>query len=225
MSFTDSLWQRITDRIFPAILKHPFVSGLTTGKLAETSFRYYVIQDARYLKDFSRGLSILAAKSSDDDELCMFAEHARNAIVVERALHAGFIEHWGLSAEKVATTLAAPTNLLYTSYLLRVAYDRPYYEGLGAFLPCYWIYWEVGKHLLKTGSSNPLYQKWIDTYGGEEFAEVVRSMLSAVNRNCDALNPAQKESVGIHFDRSSKFEYMFWDMGYRREAWPSELTN
>ena len=35
--------------------------------------------------------------------------------------------------------------MLYTSYLLRIAYERPFHEGLGAFLPCYWIYWEVGK--------------------------------------------------------------------------------
>ena len=111
MSFTDSLWQRITDRIFPAILKHPFVSGADHRKAGGNLISLLCHSRCPLPERFSRGLSILAAKSSDDDELCMFAEHARNAIVVERALHAGFIEHWGLSAEKVATTLAAPTNL------------------------------------------------------------------------------------------------------------------
>ncbi|MDP8972351.1 MAG: hypothetical protein M3N45_04060 [Actinomycetota bacterium] len=39
---------------------------------------------------------------------------------------------------------------------------------LGAVLPCYWIYWEVGQTLLEHGSPNPYYRKWIDTCGGEE---------------------------------------------------------
>jgi thiaminase/transcriptional activator TenA len=114
----------------------------------------------------------------------------------------------------------APTGLLYTSYLMRVAYERPYYEGVAAFLPCYWIYRRVGEHLVSQGSPNALYQKWIDTYSGEEFGEVVRQILGVVNRLADPLTGAQKSAMKAHFRRTSQLEYLFWDMGYRCQDWP-----
>lgn len=55
---------------------------------------------------------------------------------------------------------------------MRVAYERPYHEGVGAFLPCYWAYLVVGKELEKKGSANPLYQQWINTYASNEFEAV-----------------------------------------------------
>ena len=94
----------------------------------------------------------------------MFNEHAAGALKVERALHEGFFKDFGLSPEEVAATPLAPTNLAYTSYLLAVAYGAPFHEAVAALLPCYWIYWEVGKALERAGSPDPLYARWIGTY-------------------------------------------------------------
>lgn len=219
MTFTDSLWKSIGPT-YNSILKHPFILGLTSGELNEDAFRFYVIQDALYLKDFGRGLALLGARSDDDEDLMMFSEHAKTAIIVERALHKGFIDAWGLTWTDIENTEPSINCLLYTSYLLRVVYSRPYYEALGAFLSCYWIYWEVGKALLNQGSPNKLYQRWIDTYAGEEFAQTVRDMLATVERTCKSLNSSQKEVVAKHFGMTAKFEYLFWDMGYSCQQWP-----
>ena len=61
-------------------------------------------------------------------------------IVVEQTFHESFLKDWQLREENVLSTPMAPTNLLYTSYLLRIAHERPFPENLGYFLPCYWIY-------------------------------------------------------------------------------------
>jgi thiaminase/transcriptional activator TenA len=218
MKFTELLWSSITP-IYDKILEHPFIKGLTDGALEEAAFRYYVIQDALYLKDFARGLAILGAKSPEDDWLIMFNEHAKSTIIVERALHDSFFKDWKLDAKTVYETPMAPYNLLYTSFLIRIAYERPFYEVLGAFLPCYWIYFEVGKHLEKTGSSVEIYQRWIDTYASEEFEKIVKEVLDIMNSIAGSLTPTQKEQVKQHFIMTSKFEYMFWDMGYRKQGW------
>ena len=220
MSFTQSLWSLIADTTYASILNHSFVKGLASGKLGEDAFRHYVIQDALYLKDFARGLAVLGSRADEDDALMMFCDHARTAIIVERALHKGFLDAWGLDWVDVDRTEKAPNCLLYTSYLMQTVYSRPYYEALGAFLPCYWIYWEVGKELGIKGSPNELYQRWIDTYAGEEFAQTVRDMLDLVERVCAPLNSAQKAAVSSHFERTAKLEYMFWDMGYTAQQWP-----
>jgi thiaminase/transcriptional activator TenA len=216
--FSETLWQRI-EGIYSRILAHPFLTGLTDGSLTEDAFRFYAIQDALYLRDFARGLSLLAAKAPADDAMIMFSEHAKNAIVVERALHGSFFQEWGLTPQDVYATPLAPNTVLYTSYLLRVAYECPFHEGLGAFLPCYWIYWEVGKDLERRGSSVSVYQRWIDTYASAEFGNIVQQVIALVDQVAETLTAAGREKVAGHFVMTSRFEYLFWDMGYRRQAW------
>ena len=91
----------------------------------------------------------------------------------------------------MAATPLAPTNVAYTSYLLAVAYGAPFHEALAALLPCYWIYWEVGKALERAGSPDPLYARWIATYASDEFGDVVRAVLAATDTVADAAAPAR----------------------------------
>jgi thiaminase/transcriptional activator TenA len=220
MSLTDRLWASI-DGIFRQILDHPFMRGLTDGSLDHDVFRFYVVQDALYLRDYARALAICGAKASEEETIKMLCEHAAGAIAVERQLHEAFFEDFGLTEDDVRRTPMAPTNLAYTSYLLAVAYGGSFPEALGTILPCYWIYWEAGKSLLDQGSPNPLYQRWIDTYGGEEFADIVRAVLALADGLGEGLSGQEEEArVAEHFITTARYEWMFWDMGYRQERWP-----
>ncbi|MCS7049990.1 MAG: thiaminase II [Thermomicrobium sp.] len=217
--FTDELWTAIAP-IFTAILDHPFLRGLTDGSLPEDVFRFYVVQDALYLRDYARTLALAAAKAPRDPWCELFAEHAKVALVVERSLHDSFFRDWNLSPERVAATPYAPTNLAYTSYLLRVAYERPFDELLGAVLPCYWIYWEVGKQLERHGSPNALYQRWIDTYASEEYAHVVRAVIDVMDETVTDLPETRRTTIRHHFVTTSRYEWLFWDAAWRLETWP-----
>jgi thiaminase (transcriptional activator TenA) len=217
--FSQVLWSGIED-IYAAILAHPFIAGLTDGTLHRDAFRFYVVQDAHYLREYARALSVAAARAPSEPDIAMFAQHAAGAIEVERSLHESFFRDFGLSDEEVTATPMAPTNLAYTSYLLAVAYGGSFAEALGALLPCYWIYWEVGKALSELGSPEALYRRWIETYGGEEFAAIVRAVLALTDRLGPELSPGQRERVGERFATTSRYEWMFWEMGFRRERWP-----
>jgi thiaminase/transcriptional activator TenA len=219
VAFTDDLWAAI-DGIWAAILRHPFLRGLTDGSLPRETFRFYAVQDALYLRDFARGLSLAAARAPRDEWIIMFNEHAAEALRVERALHEGFFKEFGLSPEDVAATPLAPTNLAYTSYLLAAAYGRPFHEAVAALLPCYWIYWEVGKALERAGSADPLYARWIGTYASSAFGDVVRGVLAATDAVAATLGSPERDAMHRHFVTTSRYEWMFWEMGYRRESWP-----
>ena len=92
---------------------------------------------------------------------------------------------------------------------------------VAALLPCYWIYWEVGKTLARAGSPDPLYQRWIATYGADEFGAVVRAVLAArPTGSAPASAPPSARAMRRHFATTSRYEWMFWDMGWRRERWP-----
>ena len=218
MKFTESLWASTKD-IYDKILKHPFIRGLTDGSLDEETFRFYVIQDALYLKEYARGLALLGAKAPQDQWLMMFVEHARDVIVVERVLHESFFKDWQLTDEDVYSAIMAPNNLLYTSYLLKTAYERPFPEILGCFLPCYWIYWEVGKELEKRGSPKELFRRWIQTYASEQYASIVRQVLEVMDEVAQGLKDDDLKLIQNHFIVTSKLEYLFWDMGFRKQTW------
>jgi thiaminase/transcriptional activator TenA len=217
--FTDRLWSEI-ESIFAAILAHPFITGLTSGQLDRDRFLFYVVQDALYLREFARALSVAAAKAPREDWIILLDDHAAGALRVERALHEGFFREVGLTEEAVASIPMAPTNVAYTSYLLAVAYGRPFPEVIAALLPCYWIYWEVGKALQARGSPDPLFQRWIETYAAEQFGALVRAVLDVTDELAQAASPGMQEAMRRHFITTARYEWMFWEMGYRKESWP-----
>ena len=219
MSFTDELWRSIGP-VYSSILRHPFLAGLTDGSLPHESFRFYAVQDALYLREFARTLALAGAKAPREEWIILFSEHAAEALRVERALHESFFAEWGLTADAVRATPMAPTNLAYCSYLTSVAFGGAFHEALAALLPCYWIYWEVGKELERRGSPDALYAKWIGTYASEQFGGAVRAVLDVTEEIAKAVSDADRETIRRHFQTTSRYEWMFWDMGWRREAWP-----
>src|SRR5258708_64017 len=152
--FSDELWHGISD-IYGAILEHPFVTGLTDGSLPDDAFAFYVVQDALYLRRYAQALAAIATKAPDTAGTEMFARHAAGIVTVEMSLHTSLLPELGIDQASVNAAREAPTTLAYNSYLLASTRGGTYAEGVGTVLPCYWIYWEVGKHLLEQGSGNP----------------------------------------------------------------------
>lgn len=217
--FTGELWRSV-EGIYARILAHPFLRGLTDGSLPADRFEHYVLQDALYLRDYARALALAGVRSPHEDALVTFAEHAAGAITVEKSLHDGFLKDFSLPEDAVDNTPAAPATLAYTSYLLRVASLGDYHEVLAAVLPCYWIYERVGKSLLDSGSPEPRYQKWIDTYGGEDFGALVEAVLDLTDKACEDLDPTARARATEAFVTTSRYEWMFWDAAWRLEEWP-----
>jgi thiaminase/transcriptional activator TenA len=218
-SLTSRLWGAIED-IFAAILEHPFIIGLTDGSLPKEKFRYFILQDARYLHSFARALSSVGGRAPTPTDTALFAGRAARAVAVERTLHEGLLMEMGLDERAVAETELSPTTLAYTSYLLSTVHGGSFVDGLSVVLPCYWIYFEVGKTLSERGSPDPLYQRWIDTYGGEEFAEAVSNVLALTDRVGETLGREELARVHEHFITASCYEWMFWNAAWHEERWP-----
>ena len=125
----------------------------------------------------------------------MFNEHAAGALKVERTLHECFFKDFGLSPEAVAATPLAPDEpRLHRATCSRSPTARPFHEAVAALLPCYWIYWEVGKTLERAGSPDPLYARWIGTYASEEFG-ARRARRARVHRHASPTRPARPPSA------------------------------
>jgi len=219
-SWTQRLW-RDSEPTYAAILEHPFLTGLTTGSLPPDRFGYYVAQDAHYLRDYARALAVVGAKAPTHAAAGMFARHAADTVDVELALHGTLLPQLGLDPARLDQVPVSPTTLSYTSYLLATVYGGSFAEGLAAVLPCYWIYARVGAALLQRGSPDPRYQRWIDTYAGEEFAATVAEVLALADVVGADLSAAEDRRAGEHFAVTARYEWMFWDAAWRVEQWPA----
>jgi thiaminase (transcriptional activator TenA) len=218
-TFSAALWQA-AEPTYAAILTHPFIAGLADGTLPKKSFGYFVIQDSHYLRDYSRALALTAARAHLEDEVAMFADHAANAIAVERDLHAGLLGDLDLSSADVDAAGSGPVTTAYMSYLLAVCATGSYAEAVATVLPCYWIYREVGHVLAAHSSPDPLYARWIQTYGSAEFDEIVNRVLASADRLGTDLGAAERERCLRHFRTTARYEWMFWDAAWQRLAWP-----
>ena len=91
---------------------------------------------------------------------------------------------------------------------------------LGALLPRFWIYAEVGRDIhSRAAQSNP-YQAWIDTYAGEEFHIAVRAVIEATDEAADPASANIRGRMHAAYTRATQLEWLFWDSGYRLETWP-----
>ncbi|RZQ62202.1 thiaminase II [Amycolatopsis suaedae] len=210
------------------MLEHPFNTELAAGTLSRQRFQFYLAQDSRYLIGFGRALAVAAARAPEPDAVAFFAGAAREAVVVERALHEGYFERFGLSEADLDAIETSPTCLGYTSYLLAVSATGSYGELVAALLPCFWVYQHVGSHILagqEPGADNP-YQAWIDTYADDDFAAAVRSCQEAADRAAEVADGATRQRMLAAFTRASEYEWLFWDSAYRLEEWPTrQLTS
>jgi thiaminase/transcriptional activator TenA len=216
---SDLLWADVSE-IYRRICEHPFVTGLTDGSLGHERFRYYVVQDAHYLRGYARALAGCAAKAPGETELVMFAEHAAGAVAAERQLHAELLTGLGLGADEAASLPVTPATQAYVSYLLAVTHSGSYAEAVATVLPCYWIYARVGEYLQQRGSGDALYQRWIDMYAGEEFQAVVNAVLEVTDRIGAEVAEPELDLMLRHFHATARYEWMFWDAAYRMEDWP-----
>lgn len=215
--WTGRLWAQAAG-IYAAILEHPFLAGLADGSLDSDAFAHYLVQDAHYLHDFARVLTVVASKAPTHTSVGMFARHAAGTVEVELALHDSLLSELGI--QNIDAMPIGPTTRAYTSYLSATACGGTFADGFAAVLPCYWVYAEVGAELVKRGSPDPRYQRWIDTYAGDDYQTIVAEVLALADNVGLTLSALEEARARAHFAMTTRYEWMFWDAAWRREVWP-----
>jgi thiaminase/transcriptional activator TenA len=221
MLFSDHL-RKLAQPIWSAQFTHPFVVALGKGNLPEHKFKYYILQDARFLGDLARVFSAGALRAPDSESALRMTKLAEETIVVERSLHEGYGSRWKMSAKQMSSVLMAPTNYAYTRHMLTVAHRGSAAEIIAVALPCAWIYCVVGQHLLKHAppKKNHPYRDWLMLYASPEFAEVQQWMRAKVDQWAKTAGEEEKRRMEESFVTSSRYEWMFWEMAWNEEKWP-----
>ncbi len=221
MSFSEHL-RKLAGPIWEAQLRHPFVVALGKGTLPARKFKYYILQDARFLGELARVFAAGAHRAPDSESALRLTKLAEDTIVVERSLHESYGRRWKMTATAMTAVPMAPTNFAYTRHMLAVAAAGTACEIAVVALPCAWIYCVVGQHLLKHGPpelAHP-YRDWLMLYASPEFAEVQRWMREKVDLWARTAGREERQRMEQAFVISSRYEWMFWEMAWTEEKWP-----
>ena len=221
MSFSDHL-RKLAKPTWDAQLRHPFVLALGKGTLPQRKFKYYILQDARFLADLARIFTAAEQKAPDVESALRFCKLAEETLIVERGLHENYGKKWKMTAQQMAAVPMAPTNYAYTRHMLAVAATGTVAEITVVALPCAWIYCVVGQHFLKNGEpkSNHPYRDWLMLYASPEFAAVQAWMRARVDEWAKGAGKDEKTRMEEAFVISSRYEWMFWEMAWTEEKWP-----
>lgn len=221
MSFSEHL-RKLAAPIWKAQLAHPFVVALGQGTLPARKFKYYILQDARFLGELARVFSAGAQRAPDSESALRLNKLAEDTIVVERSLHESYGKQWRLSPAQMTSVPMAPTNFAYTRHMLAVAAAGSACEIAVVALPCAWIYCVVGQHLLRHGPPKPRhpYRDWLMLYASPEFSEVQRWMREKVDLWAETAGAEERRRMEEAFVISSRYEWMFWEMAWTEEQWP-----
>ena len=215
-SFCDHAWQRTTE-LRAAIHGLPFNLELASGTLDQARFQFYITQDALYLDQYARILTMAGLRGPDGATLRLFAECALEAVAVEQVLHTQYMAQFGADPSKAEPS---PDCLNYTSFLLAVAYHEPWEVLMAAILPCFWIYWDVGNAVARQATADNKYRAWIDTYSDEGFGKAVQAVIAATDNAAEGTTDNVRRRMMTAFIRSTQYEYLFWDGAYSLRRWP-----
>lgn len=219
--------ERLLEKLRPIWRKnhsHPFVQEMGAGTLDPDKFRFYMIQDYLYLIDYSKLFAIGAVKATELEDMTIFSALLHATMHEEMSLHRQYAARFGITHEELENAEPSPITLAYTHYMLHCGQNGTLAELVVALLPCAWSYWEIGKELneIPGARDHELYGDWVKMYSSEEFGRTAQWCIDLLDKLSAGKSEAELLQLEKIFLNTTRFEYMFWDMAYNKEMWPTD---
>jgi thiaminase/transcriptional activator TenA len=221
MSFCEKV-RRETHFYWEASLKHPFVQGIANGTLPLENFKYYMLQDAYYLKHYTKILAMLAAKATEAQDIEYFLEAARFVHEAELDLHRTTFQVLQVSEDELERYEPAPAAYNYVSHMNQALFTGTLADAYAAILPCPWLYQEIGAALRGVRPGIELYQQWIDLYSSTELELKIARQKAMMDRFA-GMPGNDERTLTEHFRRSCYYEWQFWEMAWTKQDWKTEV--
>ena len=215
MSFSEQL-RTETQPIWTRIFSHPFINEMEKGTLPLEKFRYYIIQDFHYLAGFGRAVSIALSKAPDAETASRLARRIHTP--VERPVHVQMFRLLEIESADAERATPSPTNRAYINHMITTASTGSVGDAAASLLPCPWTYHELGARLSR--SDHPIFGPWAEAYSSGLLEASTAAWRELVDCFGADAGPAVRDSMRRAFLISSRYEFLFWTMGYNQEQWP-----
>ena len=195
------LSQRIyacAEKIWPQYLSHPFVVQMADGTLPEEKFRYYMLQDYLYLRDYVKIFAAIIQKADDFEQIRFLSTQLSDTIGETYRTHLPYMRRLGVTDAEIDAARPHIDNSAYTHYMICEAQAGDVLTGLVTLLNCSWSYAYVAEQMVASDAYRQTNQELID--------------------RIDALGASVDEAAAQHlceiFEKCCRFDLRFWDMVY-----------
>ena len=214
-------WRAAASEEWQAYTRHEFVTRLGDGSLERGAFLHYLVQDYVFLIHFSRAWALAVVKSESLEEMKTAAGTVDALVNHEMQLHVKICAEAGIDEDHLFGAQEDFENLAYTRYVMDAGLSGDFLDLLAALAPCVFGYGVIGSELKQSAAAGTPYQDWIDTYAGDEYQDVCRSvgamLEGAVARrlgDSPEMSPRWR-TLCSRFETATRLEVGFWDMGLR----------
>ncbi|MDR1943309.1 MAG: thiaminase II [Synergistaceae bacterium] len=219
MSFSRGLKEK-AQRVWEAGYRHPFVQELGRGVLDREKFKFYLLQDYRYLLSYAKVFALGVLKADTEELMSRFSASQDGILNKEMELHREYMRSFGVSREEMASVKPSLYNRAYTANMLATGQEGGVAELLATVFPCAWTYYDYATRLAsdyRDGLSENYYKSWIETYSSDEFYESFGWFFDALDGMCVSKSKEELERIEGIFVSSVEFEYLFWEMSYNQQ--------
>ena len=88
--------------MWPRYLTHPFVTEMADGTLPREKFRYYMVQDYLYLRDYVKIFAAILQKTDDFEQIRFLSGEMANTIDETFRTHLPYMKRLGVTEEEIA---------------------------------------------------------------------------------------------------------------------------
>jgi len=199
---------------------HPFVQELGKGTLAKETFQFYLLQDYLYLLQYAKMFAVAALKSDTEEHMAGFTASQHYILANEMNVHREYMAGFGITQAQVRSVKPSLYNKTYTANMLSLGLTGGLAEVLAAVFPCAWTYADYGKRLKEQYADQlegNFYKTWIENYASDEFLDSFEWFYDALDDLTANMTDQQRGKIEDIFISSVEFEYLFWDMAYKRQ--------
>lgn len=200
--------------LWDAMLHHPFVQELANGTLAPERFAFWVQQDYLFVREALKARGLAIARAPDEEIRRALIE---NAVALRRELD--LFESYARAHDIALAVEPAPVCLGYAAYRQAAAALGTFPEFLAGTWAAEKAYLDTWSAVKQAGTA-AAYQRWIENWTAPGFVSWVAWLEETLARLVDGLPESERAGVRAAFVTTARFEYLFWDMAYRREHWP-----
>ncbi len=216
MKLSEILFNSV-EHIWNSYLTHPFITKMADGTLEIEKFKYYMLQDYVYLKDYIKVFAIGSTKSDEFDEIKFFCDNMYAVLDETYKVHIPYMKRLGITEKDIMNVKPHIDNTSYTKYMLYEGQNGDMLSCLIAILSCSWSYAFISKKIVEKNKScleNETYGEWFNEYYCKEYQETNEKLIQKVDNLSNNLSQKTIDKLTEIFVNCSIYEAKFWDLAY-----------
>ena len=179
---------------------------LCAGPLPPEKFRYYMLQDYLYLKDYVKIFAAIIQKADDFEQIRFLSGEMANTIDETFRTHLPYMKRLGVTEEEIADARPHIDNSAYSHYMLCEAQAGDVLTGLVTLLNCSWS--------CPSALHDENYGAWFAGYVSEEYRQTNRALIDRIDALAEVIDEKKAQRLCEIFENCCLFDLRFWDMVY-----------